>query len=54
MGIERKCSELRSERCERCPDEDTAACEDCEPIKADMEIKLKGRLEDEANRIRGD
>ena len=45
---------MRSERCERCPDEDTQACEDCELVKADMEAKLQEILDRERDRIRGD
>lgn len=45
---------MRSERCERCPDEDTEACKDCELVKQDIEEKLKTIIEKEEQRIRGD
>jgi hypothetical protein len=43
---------MRTKRCERCPNEDTEACDNCELVKLDMEIKLKQILNKEAERIR--
>lgn len=37
---------MRTERCERCPDEDTEACEECELVKQDIE---EAEREAEAN-----
>jgi hypothetical protein len=44
---------MRSERCTRCPDEDTDKCNSCQLVKDDMEIKLTVILKDERERIGG-
>jgi hypothetical protein len=45
---------MRSERCKRCPHEDTDRCKDCQLVKDDMEIKLAAIMKDESKRIEGD
>ena len=45
---------MRTERCERCPEEDTEACNDCEIVKQDFEDKLKTIHKAESDKIRGD
>lgn len=44
---------MRTERCKRCPYEDTEACEDCPLVKKDMEDKLKKILDKESEKIGG-
>jgi hypothetical protein len=44
---------MKSERCERCPDEDTSACEECEYHgKDDIEDKLRVILSEEEQKIK--
>jgi hypothetical protein len=45
--------ELRTDICNRCRDEDTDKCDNCEKIKKEMEQKLKEILDKEAERIGG-
>lgn len=44
---------MRTERCKRCPYEDTEKCDDCPLVKKDMEDKLKGILDKEEKIIGG-
>jgi hypothetical protein len=37
---------MRTDRCERCPDEDTNKCEDCELVKQDYEKEGDSECQD--------